>query len=475
MSSTPPPTTLPTTKPISISLSSAPKPKAPPKPTKPPPFASSKRALNDSDDEYPSDDDDHRGKVQLLTGLNSKGKAVTATKEKKKERLVIPTQKNVDWRAEAMKRKAGRKGIYVPEGAKQGEVNEEDLRDRGNDEERVWGLEVIDRTRTTTTTTTEDGTTTEVKEEEEVRVEKTEEQQAIDALLGKAPAKEGSKLVIATHDDGKTWNERVSEADLYKADVSSRPDAPSLEAYEAIPVEEFGMAMLRGMGWKEGMQVGRRRDKATPLPKKVTAPPEKRPALLGLGAKPQAAVAQELGVWGKADVKKNTVRKDAVYTPVLLKDKRTGEIIDEAEKERREKEAKEKAMATTWKRDKAEDGGREERDGRRDRSRERDSRRDRDRSRDRGHRGDKDRDSRRRDEDEYRSKDRHREKDRDRDYEKSSSRRHRDDERSSRRRDDDRDRGKDRDRDSRRDRDRHRDSGRDRDGDRDRRRDRDRY
>ena len=31
------------------------------------------------------------------------------------------------------------------------------------------------------------------------------------------------------------------------------------QAYEAMPIEEFGMAMLRGMGWKEGMGVGRNR------------------------------------------------------------------------------------------------------------------------------------------------------------------------------------------------------------------------
>ena len=30
-----------------------------------------------------------------------------------------------------------------------------------------------------------------------------------------------------------------------------------LEAYEAMPIASFGEAMLRGMGWKEGMSVGR--------------------------------------------------------------------------------------------------------------------------------------------------------------------------------------------------------------------------
>jgi hypothetical protein len=31
----------------------------------------------------------------------------------------------------------------------------------------------------------------------------------------------------------------------------------SLDAYDAMPIASFGEAMLRGMGWKEGMSVGR--------------------------------------------------------------------------------------------------------------------------------------------------------------------------------------------------------------------------
>eukprot|EP00955_Chlamydomonas_euryale_P102854 365447-Chlamydomonas_euryale.AAC.22 len=34
---------------------------------------------------------------------------------------------------------------------------------------------------------------------------------------------------------------------------------PSPQAYDAMPIEEFGLAMMRGMGWSEGMGVGRNR------------------------------------------------------------------------------------------------------------------------------------------------------------------------------------------------------------------------
>ncbi len=44
-----------------------------------------------------------------------------------------------------------------------------------------------------------------------------------------------------------------------------RSDTPTLhtrthtQAYESMPIEEFGRAMLLGMGWKEGQGVGRNR------------------------------------------------------------------------------------------------------------------------------------------------------------------------------------------------------------------------
>ncbi len=78
-------------------------------------------------------------------------------------------------------------------------------------------------------------------------------------------------VIAATADD---------EEAILRRDTAERPEAPDLEAYAAIPVEGFGAAMLRGMGWSEGMGAGRKRDGPT-----NASQAGKRPALLGLGAK----------------------------------------------------------------------------------------------------------------------------------------------------------------------------------------------
>lgn len=64
-----------------------------------------------------------------------------------------------------------------------------------------------------------------------------------------------------------------------KMDVSLRPEESTLEDYERIPIEKFGLAVLKGMGWKEGDPVGNNATKAS-VPVQV----QLRPKGLGLGA-----------------------------------------------------------------------------------------------------------------------------------------------------------------------------------------------
>ena len=76
--------------------------------------------------------------------------------------------------------------------------------------------------------------------------------------------------------DSKDWEERQEEHDdsykknanltiqmaeddeeaLFKEDVKSRADISTLDDYESIPVQGFGMGMLRGMGFKKEEGIG---------------------------------------------------------------------------------------------------------------------------------------------------------------------------------------------------------------------------
>jgi G patch domain/KOW motif-containing protein len=75
------------------------------------------------------------------------------------------------------------------------------------------------------------------------------------------------------------------ESDKFKHDMNLRPDEASLEDYERVPIEAFGAALLRGMGWKEGQVVGK--NKSGILEPILQKP---RPHLLGLGAEPAPPV-----------------------------------------------------------------------------------------------------------------------------------------------------------------------------------------
>ena len=71
----------------------------------------------------------------------------------------------------------------------------------------------------------------------------------------------------------------AAETAQLRDDLARLPDASALDAYEAMPVECFGEAMLRGMGWTDGGPVGRN---AAAVVKPIEYVP--RPQLLGLGA-----------------------------------------------------------------------------------------------------------------------------------------------------------------------------------------------
>lgn len=378
---------------------------------------------------------------------------------------MIPAQGNRDWREES-RRKRQRSGL--PGGGDRSKGKSEnggqDADGAGGENDGVkgmpkaFGLTVMERRQDAG----DDGQEVDGQKPEKTAAdaeparEQTLEDRAIASLLGH---KTDSALVVP-----------VTEDDAFRADYSEAPDMASLDAYAAMPIEDFGAALLRGMGWKEGQAIGRQYGSTTQAQgdkqqeKKKPPPPKSRPALLGIGAKEDAAVGVELGAWGKG-AKGSKGRGSLLrteYTPVVMRNAKTGEQLTEEELQRKlERQTLEEAEDKSKARDRDRERERERRRSRdRDRNRDDKERRHRRDSRDRDERRDKDR---RRDRDEDQNRDRKREKDRDRDGEGD---RHR----SSRR-----DRSGSRDRHERRHRDDRRDDRRDERRDKDRRaRDRDR-
>jgi hypothetical protein len=172
----------------------------------------------------------------------------------------------------------------------------------------------------------EDVVQEEQQQKEEVPQHKTQDQLAIDALTGAAPT---STLTIPTA--------AATEEDAFASTFHSAPPAPSLSDYTAVPVEEYGAAMLRGMGWKGPSA-------PTPSkPGKKPLPQPKRPALLGIGADPNAAKqAEELGAWGKTSSRQRG-KEPTMFIPVSMKNKRTGETLTEEELKQKIRKDKEEA------------------------------------------------------------------------------------------------------------------------------------
>lgn len=107
--------------------------------------------------------------------------------------------------------------------------------------------------------------------------------------LTKMGPKPGSALAVASRapDAGDSFIGRsLAEKELqaFKEDLADLPEQATLDDYESMPIEDFGAAMLRGMGWEEGKPVGAN---AKGMVAAVEFVP--RPGRLGLGAQPAPA------------------------------------------------------------------------------------------------------------------------------------------------------------------------------------------
>jgi G patch domain and KOW motifs-containing protein len=109
-----------------------------------------------------------------------------------------------------------------------------------------------------------------------------------EARSGSAVA-DGGAAAVKVHELPMLMRNRVQEVEeatdedeRYRRDVAYRPEAPTLDAYERVPIAEFGAALLRGMGWADGQCVGRNQNGLAEPILFV-----KRHHRLGLGATPK--------------------------------------------------------------------------------------------------------------------------------------------------------------------------------------------
>lgn len=374
-------------------------------------------ALHDSDDE-----DGGEGRHQEITHFDkSAGGAVhSEQKAQVKKPLVIPVGEN--------SRKRQKSGLPL-QNAEAAEATAAEAKAKAAP--KTYGLNVKTKNETVNSGTSETAKSDHRVAQPEVK--KNADEEALEALLGK---KGTSNTVIPT----------LADEETFQRDYDAAPAAPTEADYDAVPIEEFGAAMLRGMGWKDGEAIGRNKGQA-PLKQRNL---ERRPELLGVGAKPAKALGIELGEWGK-HAKKHERKIDQAYAPVMLKNKKTGEMITEEEMQQR---LKEQEMGFVEDEGVEEDAKRrKEKERRRDKERERgrdyddrkhkSSRRDSSTSYDdrRGRQDDDDSDRERRERrrgkerrrrDHSASEDRHRSRRDDRYRDKDPERHHRDDDRSYR-------------------------------------------
>ncbi|KAL5121919.1 DNA primase large subunit Spp2 [Pleosporales sp. CAS-2024a] len=331
------------------------------------------------------DEEDDSSKKQEISGWDAaEGGAVDAGGPKQKEApRVIPALPNRNWREDARRRRQLAKAPHTKD---QNTV----ITEKMEQPQIQYGLTILKHEDQQQQNGAEEDAAP-AQPMEDVKDSLTEEQRlekkALDALVnGKTTDQE---LVIPLH----------KHDDAFLDDVKNAPEAPTLDSYEATPIEGFGAALLRGMGWKDGEAIGK--NGAPAKPKEV----KRRPALLGIGAKEEAAAGVELGDFRGNKGKGKKMAQS--YNPVALRNKVTGELITEEElKAKLEQQSMVQDEPKKERRNHDDDEDDRRRERRKD---ERRSHRRRDDEYDSERRHDKERDGRR-EKDDYHDSDRRRDK-----------------------------------------------------------------
>ncbi|KAM6502176.1 DExH-box splicing factor binding site domain containing protein [Amanita muscaria] len=254
-----------------------------------------------SPDPDSSDEEDGPANDELLTSFDQ----ISVQRSSKKRKsdngpLVIPVLKNKDWREMARKRRGTAQ--YVPASAQaQATKNGSATRDSVNTGPVLAGLQIKKKE---TIVKFDAGEEVGIEEQGiKMEVEETEDERALRAVLASAEGTETESSAI------RIIPTPITESDALKQDVAELPDVATLDDYERVPVSQFGAALLRGMGWKEGTAASRNG-------KGLVQPylPQARPAMLGIGAKEKEVLDDGSG-------KKRPGRPERRYVPVVRKER----------------------------------------------------------------------------------------------------------------------------------------------------------
>ncbi|KAF5296369.1 hypothetical protein FQR65_LT10261 [Abscondita terminalis] len=107
----------------------------------------------------------------------------------------------------------------------------------------------------------------------EVDIEKPESELTVEELAARELIREAQNSKI--ENSGKLFVLPTQTENILE--IEGKPES-TLEDYESIPISDYGMAMLRGMGWSEGMGIGKKNKSIQ------VVEPSLRPKGMGLGA-----------------------------------------------------------------------------------------------------------------------------------------------------------------------------------------------
>ncbi|KAA1067366.1 hypothetical protein PGT21_002575 [Puccinia graminis f. sp. tritici] len=330
-----------------------------------------------SDEDHHADEHRNRKKrpIEFISDFDSTRESTNPHGRTKQQMISIPALPDRDFRAIdlARKQKRAQKELYRPEpvnsmgGAPKKQSNQDNIDTEGLDkmnskviegglkapptlkstrkiEEHVpesESIEAVEIFETVISTTTDKPLTIEERAVKELLSQANADstnQPKIEAIPMRNEARQDTGSDgVEEEDEGDDSGESGDETAQFRKDVSKRPDSSTLEDYERIPVGQFGLALLKGMGWKEGT-AATKRGRAGLVEAYV---PQARPSLLGIGAKPLVLDGEPADKYKVKPIShKDTKYKDEKHRGERYKEERNkdGRYKDERYKEERFKD-----------------------------------------------------------------------------------------------------------------------------------------